>query len=272
MIKLIFLRGRTCRTFRRFIHRETVKAFSPKIREGIIFEQTTPIVFLSGEGLSLNIWDGCADLLAARGYSGLKMQLPANMSNVDEMVDSINNEFVKNKITPPIMITHSFSTLIGQRYLESYGLKGLVMINPLPPKPINALNRLYKNCNIIRSEHGLELYLNTYYTKLFSAKELELFQSNFSHDDSTIIAIRKMIIENNFSIVIEPKSTDILVIYSRADAYLTDDEKSSLIITHGLQPDLNIFTIDDGSRCPFFCEQKLKEIDNILDPWLDTVF
>ena len=31
------------------------------------------------------------------------------------------------------MITHSLSSFIAQKYLESYSLKGLVLINPVPP-------------------------------------------------------------------------------------------------------------------------------------------
>ena len=47
------------------------------------------------------------------------------------------------------MIAHSVSSFIAQKYLESYALKGLVLVNPVPPVPgkvVKPLINLYKKC------------------------------------------------------------------------------------------------------------------------------
>lgn len=67
-----------------------------------------------------------------------------NCYDADEMAKSIYDEVVKNKLTPPIAITHSLSTFVGQKYLESFPLKGLVMINPIPPSTAdNTMSELH---------------------------------------------------------------------------------------------------------------------------------
>ena len=40
------------------------------------------------------------------------------------------------------MITHSLSSFIAQKYLESYSLKGLVLINPVPPVHTETMKNL----------------------------------------------------------------------------------------------------------------------------------
>ena len=47
------------------------------------------------------------------------------------------------------MIAHSVSSFIAQKYLESYALKGLVLVNPVPPVPgkvVQPLIDLLKKC------------------------------------------------------------------------------------------------------------------------------
>lgn len=41
-----------------------------------------------------------------------------------------------------MVIAHSISTFIAQKYLESYALKGLVLINPVPPVPCETVKSL----------------------------------------------------------------------------------------------------------------------------------
>lgn len=47
--------------------------------------------------------------------------------------DQLHRQIVAAKLTPPIMVAHSMSTFAAQKYLESYALSGLVLVNPFPP-------------------------------------------------------------------------------------------------------------------------------------------
>jgi pimeloyl-ACP methyl ester carboxylesterase len=70
---------------------------------------------------------------SAQGYSGLAIEYPLHGSTVDEMVDTINRVVKEHKFIPPVLIAHSMSSFVAQKYLESYALSGLVLVNPLPP-------------------------------------------------------------------------------------------------------------------------------------------
>lgn len=61
------------------------------------------------------------------------------------------NEF---GLTPPIFVSHSLSSFIAQKYLESYSLKGLIMVNPIPPNHLNAVK------NILTHKKISETYCN----------------------------------------------------------------------------------------------------------------
>ena len=48
-------------------------------------------------------------------------------------------------LTPPVIVAHSISSFIAQKYLESYSLKGLVLINPVPPVHTETVRNLLEN-------------------------------------------------------------------------------------------------------------------------------
>ena len=48
-------------------------------------------------------------------------------------------------LIPPVIVAHSISSFIAQKYLESYSLKGLVLINPVPPVHTETVRNLLEN-------------------------------------------------------------------------------------------------------------------------------
>lgn len=48
--------------------------------------------------------------------------------------DHIHSEIAAAKLTPPIIVAHSAATFAAQKYLESYALSGLVLIDPFAPR------------------------------------------------------------------------------------------------------------------------------------------
>jgi pimeloyl-ACP methyl ester carboxylesterase len=55
-------------------------------------------------------------------------------------------------LTPPVLVAHSVSSFVGQKYLESYSLKGLVLVSPVPPSHADAVGRLLKKFNTITAD------------------------------------------------------------------------------------------------------------------------
>ena len=59
-------------------------------------------------------------------------------------------------LTPPVIVAHSISSFIAQKYLESYSLKGLVLINPVPPVHTETVRNLLENekyCKLNTNNH-----------------------------------------------------------------------------------------------------------------------
>lgn len=87
------------------------------------------------------------------------------------------------------MIAHSVSSFIAQKYLESYALKGLVLVNPVPPIPekvVQPLINLYKKCeekiNLIppaNNDEKTSLVTQCYYNLESQRLESVPFQLNF---------------------------------------------------------------------------------------------
>ena len=61
------------------------------------------------------------------------MEYPGGSVLVDKAVESLHEMIKENKLTPPIMVAHSMSSFIAQKYLESYALRALIIVNPIPP-------------------------------------------------------------------------------------------------------------------------------------------
>lgn len=92
----------------------------------------TTIIFTT----SINVctrWDEAVDFLSRNGYRGLCMEYPRHATSIDEACDIIHINIRDYKLSPPpVLIAHSMSSFLVQKYLESYAASGLILVNPLP--------------------------------------------------------------------------------------------------------------------------------------------
>ena len=75
-------------------------------------------------------WDDLIPRLSCEGYGGITIEVAHDACDVYDQVDRIREAIVKEKLTPPVMISHSRSSYLGLKFLESHALSGLIMINP----------------------------------------------------------------------------------------------------------------------------------------------
>jgi pimeloyl-ACP methyl ester carboxylesterase len=115
--------------------------FSARPAEGD-FERTIPILLVCGEGLIASVWRPYADMLSARGYCGTIVEMDPLARNTKQITRDIETVIKNCGYWPPIVICHSLSTYIAQKYLESFSLSGLVMINPYPPYSMSLASRI----------------------------------------------------------------------------------------------------------------------------------
>jgi pimeloyl-ACP methyl ester carboxylesterase len=62
------------------------------------------------------------------------MQYPHSSTSFYQAADHIQQCITNAKLTPPILVAHSAATYAAQKFLESYAVRGLVLVNPVPPK------------------------------------------------------------------------------------------------------------------------------------------
>lgn len=64
--------------------------------------------------------------------------------SLDDLVDDLQRAFSALH-TAPLVIAPDMTTLLMQKYLESFALAGLMMLSPLPPSPLRFLSTLIRN-------------------------------------------------------------------------------------------------------------------------------
>ena len=79
----------------------------------------------------MNSWSDSADYFSRRGFCTLSMSEP-NLSP-DKAVDFIQESIFHSGLTCPVLVAHSASSFLAQKFLESYSAQGLVLVNPWPP-------------------------------------------------------------------------------------------------------------------------------------------
>jgi pimeloyl-ACP methyl ester carboxylesterase len=80
-----------------------------------------------------NRWKPFITFVASGGYGGALIPYVSQKSTFYDAADTVHAHIAQLKLTPPVLVAHSMSTYMIQKYLESYALSGLVLVNPIPP-------------------------------------------------------------------------------------------------------------------------------------------
>lgn len=113
-------------------------------------ESPTPILLFGGPLFSPGTWNkiGVVQALSTRGFNVYECDLSRPQWTLckqkpDDLVELIHEEINSARLcAPPVALTSGMECVILQKYLESYALAGLVMVNPLPPSVSSACHTL----------------------------------------------------------------------------------------------------------------------------------
>lgn len=78
-------------------------------------------------------WDSLVLTLSSNGYSGTRIPHPSTCGTFYDAADEIQRQITTHKYTPPVLVAHSAASYAAQKFLESYPLSGLILVNPVPP-------------------------------------------------------------------------------------------------------------------------------------------
>lgn len=106
------------------------------------------------------------------GYNGMCLHARL-LPSFEESANRLRSEIVEAKLTPPIMIAHSAATFVAQKYLESYALSGLVLVNPFPASKVRHHLSKWGEQEQLRLYDCLRNHSSNQFNKFTSTKDQE---------------------------------------------------------------------------------------------------
>lgn len=220
------------------------------------YERPTPVLLVCGEGLSRNIWMPYSQRLTERGFCGSILELDPAATTIKQLTLQMNAAIKESGYWPPVMITHSLSSFVAQKYLESFSVAGLVMINPYPPAPTSAFKAMLRDTQSLAPQDKVrELY------RIPSSAPLEqLTAASFPS------AVLEDVCEKSMAVRLEPKAVPLLLAVSAEDKYLDQAALQSLVECHGIEQ-AHVKRLSSTSRVPMITD--LDELDDVLIAWIE---
>ena len=77
-------------------------------------------------------WRHSADYFSSRGFCTLSISEPD--LTTEKAVDFLQESISSRGLTSPVLVAHSASTFLAQKFLESYSVQGLALVAPWPPR------------------------------------------------------------------------------------------------------------------------------------------
>lgn len=224
------------------------------------FERPTSLVFLAGEGLNKNIWNDTIKYMADRGYSGLSLDLPSNIHDIYEVTDNIHASIQKAKIINPIIISHSISTYISQKYLESYAASALVLINPIPPtNHMKSISKLYEIKSNTDNDFIKKYYCNSLLNDDNNEYSYPSFIENIKSNPNVIVNLEHGICD--MQIIITTNDFDMNII--------DNNDIKEMKVFHEID-DSNIIILKDEGRIPFYTQPEL--CHKLIYDFIDKIY
>lgn len=275
--RIVTVNSHKCNRLLHFSPKNDNFAFNPLLKlESTINERPIPVILIGGEMTSTNVWNNTTKKMVEQGYSVFATTFPL-LTDIDDIVNSINTTVVENKLIPPIVICHSFSTFAMQKYLESYAVSAVVMINPLPPAisytchgnikswAVSFLNH-YQKCRDICDKNDDYSLPAAYYkedastTKNFGQYTASKFPTAF---------LEKLIIGgSSYDVHLEKGVVPLLVIYTQGHLDLIGQGgMTSFLNYHGVHA-ADVWSLDEQTLCPMG-RPAFSQVDMSILQWLE---
>ena len=242
--------------------------------------------------------------MSANGFSGLALEFPHLEENVDDAVNFLHREISSVAFMPPVLIAHSLSSFLAQKYLESYALAGLIMVNPIPPNPTKPCSKLLERWSSLRSyksnklthqdleETILDYYRaevpqpEVFYQKMgldpsrheFIASHIlqEQIKSQASSQEKDFICLGSNKLMHSFvedptvAVNLEPGSVPMFLVYTEDDQHILDQsEMMNLLDYHDIPEDYEASLEKETSRLPMLFSSS--SFNGMISSWIEIV-
>jgi pimeloyl-ACP methyl ester carboxylesterase len=172
------------------------------------------------------------------------------------------------------MVAHSMSTFVAQKYLESFPLTALIMINPIPPDPSTAVRNLINQWELSEKLVGNQQQLQYYYglddcqTKIGHSSFTSQTEENQSlRKMGSLILLNSLMHDKSTAVSLENCSAPMFVIHSKGDNSVVGDlGLQSLLDYHGIDQEF-VISLPELSRISMITSKK-QFLDH-LNTWVD---
>lgn len=238
------------------------------------------------------------EYVSSLGYGGAAIEFPHFAENIDQAVSTLHNSLAPISFQPPVLIAHSMSTFVAQKYLESYALSALILVNPLPPKPSISIAKLLKKWSNVReifpsslSTQQLETIIVNYYglknNQRLNAMEHQqlvshglcgsrssaesLFSDNLEYSMPASVNFLKSLVDDESTVLtLEPRSVPIFIVMTALDRDIIEKSgESQLMENHEIEEDGIIVFEEDKSRLPML--QSSDKFNPLIGKWIEMV-
>ena len=142
-------------------------------------QRAVPLLFVQGPWLRSSVWTTVRALLGQQGWETRTLDVfdqdgdsavSSSLATVRGQVSLLNKSITNSY--PPVVVAHSTSCVVAQKYLESFSFSGLILVAPIPPTPTfdGSIQRL------LEVDHALVRDLSTASNPPASARHRELEQ------------------------------------------------------------------------------------------------
>ncbi len=199
----------------------------------------------------------------------------------------LHNSFAPVSFQPPILVAHSLSTFLAQKYLESFALSGLILVNPITPYPSRAAANLLNRWLMIRGK-GNKWNDSQYFDSIMeyyglrrskmgevegesTLENVNLSDEYLEHiDRGTIKLIDSLVNDPNVNLVLEPRSVPMFVLTTMLDREILDDaDLAQLMEFHDLDRDAVMDFDTQQSRLPMVAQHN--QFNSVISKWIDIL-
>jgi len=212
------------------------------------------------------------------------VELPQS-SSPEEMSDMVQEHVLRARLPVPVMVTHSLSSFVGQKFLESHALCGLVMVCPLSPSSRTGsasrlLERLINpSCTsaqlCLLQSFGIGPVLDpapleTRVGPPFAGSELwsDIMFSEVSTAHLDCLQTLVTDTEGRSDVTLESGVVPMMVVCTDGDAVAQEADVRAIVRVHGLR-EADFRTIRGSSRLPMVTS--FSAFSEALYGWLDEV-
>uniref|UniRef100_A0A7S3PQL4 AB hydrolase-1 domain-containing protein n=1 Tax=Aplanochytrium stocchinoi TaxID=215587 RepID=A0A7S3PQL4_9STRA len=281
---------------RRFLSQNASHGALTKYASSGDVESAYSLLFLHGAWENAQSWADSAKYFAKLGHNSATLEFSGfSNSSTSAQTESEGGTKVKNLVDQvhsavtelgplTLLVAPCLGGFIAQKYLESWGVPGLVLVNSFPPNASNVLRRIADlkpeepfDSNALAQFGYTGIFSSLLGKPRFTVAPEKLFGT--AADDANISKLKENLQAPTTELILdvfqnpvklEPGSVPILVVQSTEDKIISDDDIQSIMTFHNAE---QLVKIDRASHLFVLNDSQARDqLHEAIHKWFDETF